>query len=437
MSTRAVAAHVLQQVIYGGDSLTDALQQPLVQAVPVVEQGLLRDICFGVLRWHERLTAVLGQLLDKPLKAADKDVECLLRVGLYQIVYQRTPDHAAVNESVKAVKKLRKVWAEKLVNGVLRRFLREREHLLVVADEQETARYAFPAWLLKRIRVAWPNDWERIVQASNAHAPMTLRVNARQHAAEAYRVLLEKAGLDAEPVPGVASALQLGKPVVVDRLPDFAQGAVSVQDAAAQRSAFLLECQPGMRVLDACAAPGGKTGHLLEYAPDLQVTALDSSDKRLQRVTENLQRLGLSANIVAADAGETSAWWDGQPFERILLDAPCSATGVIRRHPDIKVLRRDTDIAALQQEQARLLSRLWAIVKPGGRLLYATCSILPEENQQQVVAFLANHADAMHVPIEGEWGFPTPVGRQILPGEKGMDGFYYALLEKRISDAMM
>ncbi len=436
MSTRAVAARILQQVIYGGDSLTDALSQAQVQTVAANEQALLRDLCFGTLRWHERFSAVLGELLGKPLKAADKDVECLLRVGLYQLIYQRTPDHAAVNETVKAVKKLRKAWAEKLVNGVLRRFLRERGQLLMLADGQETARYAFPAWLLTRIRTAWPKDWENIVQASNTHAPMTLRVNRRQYDAAAYRALLENAGLNAEPVRGVASALQLDKPVAVEQLPGFTQGAVSVQDAAAQRSAFLLDCQPGMRVLDACAAPGGKTGHLLEHTPDVQVTALDSSENRLQRVTENLHRLGLVASVVAADAGDTNAWWDGQPFPRILLDAPCSATGVIRRHPDIKVLRRDTDIAALQQEQARLLHSLWATLQPGGRLLYATCSILPEENHQQVAAFLATQQDAVHVPIVDEWGRAMPVGRQILPGEMGMDGFYYALLEKRMPEVM-
>lgn len=436
MSTRAIAARVTQQVIYGGVSLTDALQQPQVLAVNSGEQPLLRDICFGVLRWHERFSALLEQLLGKPLKAADKDVECLLRVGLYQLVYQRTPDHAAVNETVKAVKKLRKAWAEKLVNGVLRRFLRERDTLLAAADVQEAARYAFPEWLLKRIRTAWPDHWKAVVQASNDHAPMTLRVNQRQYDAEAYRKQLEIAGFGAEPVPGVVSALQLDRPVAVEQLPGFAQGVVSVQDAAAQRSAFLLACQPGMRVLDACAAPGGKTGHLLEHTPDLQVIALDSSEQRLQRVADNLQRLGLQAEVVAADAGDTEQWWDGRLFERILLDAPCSATGVIRRHPDIKVLRRDTDIAALQQEQARLLQRLWPLLKPGGRLLYATCSILPEENYQQIVAFLATQQDALHLPIGDGWGHTMPAGQQVLPGERGMDGFYYALLEKRMPDVM-
>jgi 16S rRNA (cytosine967-C5)-methyltransferase len=391
-------------------------------------------LCFGSLRWHERLSAILSRLLSKPLKAADKDVECLLRVGLYQLVYQRTPDHAAVNETVKAVKKLRKAWAEKLVNGVLRQFLRERDALLVTVDQEDTARYAFPAWLLGRIRRAWPEDWENILQASNQHALMTLRVNSRQQTTDIYAQQLEAVGLTADRVPAVASALSLRKPVGVEQLPGFAGGAVSVQDAAAQLAAVLLDCQPEMRVLDACAAPGGKTGHLLENAPYLHVLALDSSASRLQRVTENLQRLQLQAQVLAADAGDVPAWWDGQPFDRILLDAPCSATGVIRRHPDIKVLRRDSDIAVLQQEQARLLRALWQTLKPGGLMLYATCSILPEENNQQVAAFLAGQADAVHQPIQADWGRAREVGRQILPGEAGMDGFYYALLAKAVRE---
>jgi 16S rRNA (cytosine967-C5)-methyltransferase len=427
---------VLQQVIYGGDSLTDVLQQAFVTAVVATEQPLLKDLCFGSLRWHERLSAILSRLLSKPLKAADKDVECLLRVGLYQLVYQRTPDHAAVNETVKAVKKLRKAWAEKLINGVLRQFLRERDTLLATVDQADTARYAFPAWLLGRIRHAWPEDWENILQASNQHAPMTLRVNQRQQTTDIYAQKLAAADLAADHVPAVASALNLHKPVGVEQLPGFAGGAVSVQDAAAQLAAVLLDCQPDMWVLDACAAPGGKTGHLLENTSYLQVLALDSSASRLQRVTENLQRLQLQTQVqvLAADAGDVSAWWDGQPFERILLDAPCSATGVIRRHPDIKVLRRDSDIAVLQQEQARLLRALWQTLKPGGVMLYATCSILPEENHQQVVDFLAEQADAVHLPIQADWGHAREVGRQILPGESGMDGFYYALLAKAVRE---
>lgn len=431
MSTRATAARLLQQVIYAGDSLTEVLQQPLAQTVVATEQALLRDICFGTLRWHERLSAILKQLLGKPLKAADKDVECLLRVGLYQLLYQRTPDHAAVNETVKAVKKLRKAWADKLVNGVLRRFLRERDALLALADQQASARYACPDWLLQRIRHAWPDDWENILQASNTQAAMTLRVNRQQLDTEAYRQRLEQAGFPANRVPAVDSALNLHHAVGVEQLPGFAEGAASVQDAAAQLAAGLLDCQPGMRVLDACAAPGGKTCHVLEQTSGLQLLAIDSSEARLQRVHENLVRLRLHASVKVADAGELADWWDGKPFDRILLDAPCSATGVIRRHPDIKVLRRDADIAVLQQEQARLLRALWKTLQPGGKLLYVTCSILPDENIRQIEQFLHEQADAQHHPISATWGRELAYGRQILPGDAGMDGFYYALLTKQ------
>lgn len=432
MSARALAAQVLQQVIYDGESLTEALQAPAIAALSPSDKAFLRDICFGSLRWHERLSAILTVLVSKPLKAADKDVECLLRAGLYQLVYQRTPEHAAVNETVKAVKKLRKQWAEKLVNGVLRTFLREREAVLAKADQQDTAQWCLPAWLLKQVRKAWPQQWQNVVKASNTHAPMTLRVNQRQHATEAYRQQLQALGLEAETVAAVPSALNLQQAVGVEQLPGFAQGAVSVQDAAAQLAAVLLDCQAEMRVLDACAAPGGKTGHLLEQTADLQVVALDSSAARLQRVKDNLQRLQVSAQIVAADAGDAASWWDGQAFDRILLDAPCSATGVIRRHPDIKVLRRASDIRALQQEQARLLRHLWRLLKPGGKLLYATCSILPEENSQQIAAFVAEEPTAIHQPLSTDWGHTLAYGRQILPGEAGMDGFYYALLVKAL-----
>ena len=430
MSARATAALCLQRVIYEGESLTEVLQDRTIAALNPQDQALLRDMCFGTLRWHERLSAILKKLVKKALKAADKDVECLLRIGLYQLIYQRKPDHAAVNETVKATKKLKKDWAGKLVNGVLRTFIREQAEILVQADSSVTARYAFPDWLLKRIQTAWPDDWADILSASNTHAPMTLRVNQRMQTTAAYQAVLQEAGIAAELVSVVDSALILQTPVGVEQLPGFFSGTVSVQDAAAQLAAQLLDCQPGMRVLDACAAPGGKTSHLLERTDDLHLIALDESESRLKRVTENLTRLHLQAELVAADAGDTATWWDGQLFDRILLDAPCSATGVIRRHPDIKVLRRDSDIAELQQEQAQLLNNLWHTLRPGGLLLYATCSILPEENSRQVEAFLAAHPDATLEPMSAVWGREQPAGRQLLPGEHAMDGFYYALLRK-------
>lgn len=431
MSARATAARLLQRVIYSGDSLTDVLQNYAAHNLPAQEQSLLRDLCFGTLRWHERLTGIIDELLSKPLKKSDKDVECLLRVGLYQLIYQRTPNHAAVNETVKAAKKLKKQWAGGLINGVLRSFLRNQNDILSRVEAAPSARYAFPEWLLTRLQTAWPQDWKNIVQACNDHPPMTLRVNQRAQTTAVYWQLLRTSAIPADPVDGVDSALNLQTPLNVEQLPAFAEGAVSVQDAAAQLAAGLLDCQPGMLVLDACAAPGGKTCHLLEITDDLQLLAIDNSSARLQRVHENLNRLHLHAEVLEADAGRPADWWNGQAFDRILLDAPCSATGVIRRHPDIKVLRQEEDIANLQQEQARLLRALWQALKPGGKLLYATCSILPEENIRQVEHFLQEQNDAVHLPITAKWGRALSIGRQILPGDSGMDGFYYALLAKQ------
>jgi 16S rRNA (cytosine967-C5)-methyltransferase len=435
LNTRAAAALTLQAVIYEGTSLTEALAVAPANAVALEDRGLLRDLCFGSLRWHERLSALLKLLVTKPLKAADKDVECLLRIGLYQLLYQRIPSHAAVNETVKAVKALKKPWADKLVNGVLRNFLREQANLLDKIDSQVSTHYAFPTWLLKELQSAWPAQWTAIVAASNTQAAMTLRVNQRHFSTAAYQALLQEQGIQAQLHAVVPSALVLEKAVGVEQLPAFAQGAVSVQDAAAQLAAFLLDAQPNMRVLDACAAPGGKTTHVLERSDHLALIALDSSESRLSRVHENLARLQLNAEVITADAGDLTQWWDGQYFDRILLDAPCSATGVMRRHPDIKLLRRANDIPALQQQQQQLLQQLWQILKPGGTLLYATCSILPQENVQQITQFMQTHTDAEHVPLEGEWGTAMSYGRQILPGDTGMDGFYYALLLKQVPKA--
>jgi len=421
---RATAALILEKVIYGGTSLS----QLLVDGDDNIDP-LVKDLCFGSLRWHERLTAILDQLLSKALKAKDKDIECLLRVGLYQVLYQNTPEYAAVNETVAAVKGLKKPWAVKFVNGVLRTFLRRKESLLHKAESIESARYAFPDWLIESVRQAWPDQWQSILAACNERAPMTLRVNLSQLSRDEYLKQLAELEIQARPHNLVESALILDKPISVYELPGFNEGHVSVQDAAAQLSASLLDCQPGMRVLDACAAPGGKTGHLLERTSGLQMVAIDNSELRLLRIGENLERLGLEADIVLGDAGE-SGDWSAEGFDRILLDAPCSATGVIRRHPDIKVLRREDDIKQLHEQQMRLLENLWEMLRPGGRLLYATCSIMPAENVAVVTEFLERHTEAMHRPIEAEWGLAQSYGRQVLPGKDAMDGFYYAIIEK-------
>ncbi len=432
MNVRAAAARTLGQVLGEGRSLATALP-PVLELVDPRDRGLLRELCYGVCRWQPRLQALLDRLLARPLASAEQSVRSLLLIGLYQLWHLRIPEHAAVAETVAAARQLRKTWAVGLINAVLRSALRQRAELTEALATDPAARTAHPRWLLERLRRDWPDDWSAIVAANNAHPPFALRVNQRQLEREAYRLRLAEAGRAAKPVPGVVTALVLAEPVEAATLPGFAEGWVSVQDAAAQLAAPLLAVQPGMRVLDACAAPGGKTGHLLECVPDLELTALDLDAGRLEQVRDNLHRLRLTAQLVVGDAGRPGYWWDGLPYDRILLDAPCSATGVIRRHPDIKLLRRESDIAALAKRQGAILASLWPLLRPGGRLLYATCSVLRQENEQVVAAFLATHPDADEQPIAADWGRALPHGRQILPGEADMDGFYYAGLHKRVA----
>ncbi|HFE32048.1 MAG TPA: 16S rRNA (cytosine(967)-C(5))-methyltransferase RsmB, partial [Gammaproteobacteria bacterium] len=319
-----------------------------------------------------------------------------------------------------------------LVNAVLRNFQRQAEELLAAADASEPGRWAHPQWLIDSVRTAWPDDWQRILTANNERAPMTLRVNVRQQSRDDYLQRLEQAGIDAEATTHSDGGIRLRSPCDVTQLPGFSEGAVSVQDEAAQLAAQLLDVRPGQRVLDVCAAPGGKTAHILERSDDIALLAVDIEARRLQRVTDNLQRLGLQAEVREGDARRPDDWWDGRPFERILLDAPCSASGVIRRHPDIKLLRRPGDIETLLELQGEILRAIWPLLAPGGMLLYATCSVLPQENQQRVAAFLAEQPDAEGRPLEADWGRASGIGRQILPGGVAqMDGFYYACLHKR------
>ena len=415
---RATAAKILQAVIYKGESLSPALQE--------VDDPMVRDLCYGSLRWHEPLSALLGELLSKTIKQKDKDIECLIRVGLYQIIYQKTPDHAAVGETVSALKSLQKPWAKNLVNAVLRSYLREQENLQIEINKRQVVKYAFPQWLIHSIKQAWPENWETILHESNQRAPMTLRVNLNLQSRDAYLQKLKDEGIQAQSLEGVKTAIKLDKPCNVFDLPDFEKGAVSVQDAAAQLASILLDCQDGMTVLDACAAPGGKTGHILESAKNLEVIAVDNSESRLKRVNENLQRLNLQAKVVTADALDTEKYAKNILFDRILLDAPCSATGVIRRHPDIKVLRRESDIAELSQLQSEMLDALWKKLKPNGVMLYATCSILPQENELQIQEFIKRTNNVECLPIEKAQG----LGYQVFPGESFKDGFYYCLLKR-------
>lgn len=430
MNVRALAAQVLGQVLGEGRSLATALPLGLARAAPE-DGGLLQELCYGVCRWHPRLQALLHPLLARPLDPREHTIRALLLIGLHQLWHLRIPEHAAVAETVTAARQLKKPWAVGLTNAVLRAALRRRQELTAVLENDPEAHTAHPLWLLQRLQRDWPEDWPAVVAANNAHPPFTLRVNRCHFDREAYRQPLMTLGYFAEPVADVASALTLSAAVEPTMLPGFAEGWTSIQDAAAQLAAPLLDVQPGQRVLDACAAPGGKTSHLLESVPDFDLTALDRNAVRLEQVADNLRRLQLKARLVAGDARRPADWWDGIPYDRILLDAPCSATGVIRRHPEIKLLRRDSDIAALANQQQALLASLWPMLRPEGRLVYATCSVLPQENEQVMHSFLTTQPDAAEQLIVAPWGRSRSHGRQILPGEAGMDGFYYAVLIKR------
>ncbi|CRM76648.1 Ribosomal RNA small subunit methyltransferase B [Pseudomonas sp. 24 E 13] len=430
MNPRLAAAKALAAVLNGKASLNSSLPVQM-DKVEDRDRGFTQDLAFGTARWQPRLSALAAKLLQKPFKAADADVEALLLVGLYQLLYTRVPAHAAIGETVGCADKLKKPWAKALLNAVLRRAQRESEGLLAELEHDPVVRTAHPRWLQKSLKAFWPQQWEAICAANNAHPPMILRVNRRHHRRDAYLQLLSEAGIDAAPCVYSIDGIVLQAATDVRSLPGFAEGWISVQDEAAQLAADLLDLAPGQRVLDACCAPGGKTCHILEVEKDLGgVVAVDLEAKRLVRVRENLARLGLNAELIAADGRDTATWWDGKPFQRILLDAPCSATGVIRRHPDIKLTRQPDDIAALAVLQGELLDALWPTLEVGGVLLYATCSTLPTENTEVIQAFLARTSGARELDLATTAGIKQPHGRQLLAQEGGHDGFYYAKLIK-------
>ncbi|WP_017902516.1 16S rRNA (cytosine(967)-C(5))-methyltransferase RsmB [Pseudomonas asplenii] len=430
MNPRLAAAKALAAVLGGKASLNSSLPAQL-DKVEARDRGLTQDLAFGAARWQPRLSALAAKLLQKPFKAADADVEALLLVGLYQLLYTRIPAHAAIGETVGCADKLKKPWAKGLLNAVLRRAQRESTELLAELERDPVVRTAHPRWLQKALKAFWPEQWETICAANNAHPPMILRVNRRHHSRDTYLKLLGDAAVAARPCDYSRDGIVLDEACDVRNLPGFAEGWISVQDEAAQLAADLLDLAPGQRVLDACCAPGGKTCHILEAQPQLAgVVAVDLEAKRLLRVRENLDRLGLEAELIAADGRDTASWWDGKPFQRILLDAPCSATGVIRRHPDIKLTRQADDIAALASLQGELLDAMWATLEVGGILLYATCSTLPTENTEVIEAFLARTSGARELDIAGSFGVRQPHGRQLLAQEGGHDGFYYAKLIK-------
>jgi len=430
MNPRLAAAKALAAVLSGKASLNSSLPTQL-DKVEDRDRGFTQDLAFGTARWQPRLSALAEKLLQKPFKAADADVEALLLVGLYQLLYTRVPAHAAIGETVGCADKLKKPWAKGLLNAVLRNAQRESETIFAELERDPVVRTAHPRWLQKSLKAFWPEQWEAICAANNAHPPMILRVNRRHHSRDAYLALLGEAGIAATPCVYSRDGIILEAAADVRSLPGFAEGWISVQDEAAQLAADLLDLAPGQRVLDACCAPGGKTCHILEAEPALAgVVAVDLEAKRLVRVKENLERLGLDAELIAADGRDIDKWWDGKPFQRILLDAPCSATGVIRRHPDIKLTRQPDDIVALAQLQGELLDAMWKTLEVGGILLYATCSTLPTENTEVIAAFLERTPGARELDLATAAGIKQPHGRQLLAQQGGHDGFYYAKLIK-------
>lgn len=431
-SSRLVAFKAVQLVADKGLNSDRALADAgLTKLTDPRDAAFARSICLGTLRWYHQLDSLLSMLLDKPLQRKNRDLHFLLLTALFQLSKTDIARHGVVSETVNLVNVIKKKWAKGLVNGVLRNYLRQADELSKRISHSATAETSHPDWLLKKLQSAWPQDWHKITEENNKQAPMSLRVNCLRSSRNEYLGMLKSANINCSSSEVVASGITLESPCSVEKLPGFNDGLVSIQDIAPQLAAGLLDLKNGLHVLDACAAPGGKTAHILESsAGKLELTALEIDPLRLQRISQNIQRLGHEVEVIEGDARNPEAWWSGQKYDRILLDAPCSGSGVIRRHPDIKLLRRATDIEQLATQQHELLQSLWPLLNIGGKLLYATCSILPQENEDVIHAFLEEEETATELNIDVHYGHSRQHGIQILPGEHNMDGFFYACLQK-------
>lgn len=434
-SARALAAILVDNVVAKGRSLSQLFDEYAdeLAAMPNKERSLTKALTHGALRHYPRWRVIIDEACGKRLKRSETLVRALLAVGLYQLLESRVPPHAAISETVNAARQLDKPWACSLLNAVLRRVQREPHTIQAWLRKTPWAMLDLPQWLWTLWKRSWPKHIQLLASGSNSQAPMTVRVNRQKTTREHYCRVLADAGIAAQPHPVAPDALVLRDPVEVNRLPGFYEGLASVQDAAAQLAGLAVAPQPEMRILDACAAPGGKTAHILEICPEAVVNAVDSDPIRLKKVEENLRRIGAKATLIRGDACHPDSWWDGQPFDVVLLDAPCSATGVIRRHPDIKLLRRLSDVTAVATTQKSMLQSLWPLVRPGGRLIYATCAVTTQENEVQIQKFIDLTPDARAVPLP--WTDPSPlptaIGWQCYPGWQFMDGFYYAALHKQ------
>lgn len=430
---RTLAAKIISHVLTDRISLTQAFAKELDAVDNSRDRGFVQELCYGVMRWYEPLRKISTGLLRKPLSTNDQDINALLLIGLYQFIYLKTAAHAAIHETVQVAKDLKKSWAVPLINAVLRSF--QRQQMALLSKLPREAHYAHPTWFIKKLQQAWPTHWEAILAVNNQIPTMSLRVNCLETSRDKMLEKLEAKGIVAKPSPISELGIILDKACNVYELPGFSMGEISIQDTAAQLAASLLMLESKQHVLDACAAPGGKLAHILETQLDLACcVAIDQDKDRLRKVTDNLTRLKLMCDNVQLICSKVQAFktsWQGEKFDRILLDAPCSGTGVIRRHPDIKLLRRENDIAKLAEQQFELLSALWPLLKPKGILLYVTCSVLPDENQLVLQRFLSQQSDAKEYSINVDWGIACSIGRQIFPQTQGTDGFYYARLLKK------
>jgi 16S rRNA (cytosine967-C5)-methyltransferase len=432
-NARLNATLALTQVIGFKRSLADCLEPARANLKSPRDRALTQQLCYGVLRFLPRLQAISQELLSKPLKKADQDIECLILIGLYQLLELRIPAHAALNATVDVAKQLRKIWAVKLVNALLRNFQRQQFDLIEKIDKNPVAKYSHPHWILQQFQHDWSEDWKKLIEANLQQPPMCLRVNLRRTSRENYLKLLKDQEINAEIISETSAGLRLEKAVDIEKIPYFSEGWVSVQDGAAQFAAEILDIFENAQVLDACAAPGGKTAHLLEKNLNLKMWVLDKDENRLLQIHNTLNRLDLlseNLTIKSVEAQNIDQWWNQTLFDRILLDAPCSGSGVIRRHPDITFLRKPKDIQSLVEQQQQLLDALWKVLAKGGKLLYATCSVFRQENDLQIQSFIQRHSDAKPLDIAFQFGRKMSIGRQILSGQNHLDGFYYALLQK-------
>ena len=431
MSARLIATRLIMKVAEDKIKLTSLLSDDQEFNQSGQDKALIQEICYGTLRWFLQLDHILSLLLDKPIRKKDRAIRYLLLCGLYQLRYMRIPDHAVVSETVAVCRELKKDSIKGLVNAILRRYLRESDQLEASLSSSVSARTAHPDWLIQQLKLDWPESWETILDANNQHPPMYLRINKRKTNRDAYLKQLELNDIQAETAPYSNEGIKLANPCNVDALPGFAEGKVSVQELAAQLAAQLLDLQAGQNVLDACAAPGGKSAHILELCPEIaELTCIEKESRRAASLQKTLDRLQLSATIKIYDALQVSQWWDGKAFDRILLDVPCTATGVIRRNPDIKLLRTKAQVSNINQLQYDMMNAIWPTLKKGGRLVYASCSVLKQENCDVISQFISQQPDCRICQFKEPWGIDTGYGRQILTGADDMDGFFYALLEK-------